>query len=85
MNHVPTIKIVRGPHLLYTGTNGLKTFGIIVENLTWSPGCAYQREYAINDHSIAKWDVKNVCVDFDISFEELLTIQAEVESLVKNQ
>jgi len=43
-------KIIGLPHLLYTGSNGHKTFGITVENLF--PEKGYASKWDINDNTL---------------------------------
>lgn len=50
-----TIKIVEGPHLLFVGANGHKTYGITVEHLGRREDVearGFSRQYPINDYSL---------------------------------
>ncbi len=44
--------IVKGLHVLYTGTNGRKTFGVIVQTLNWDPKSGYSERWPMNDWTL---------------------------------
>jgi hypothetical protein len=43
-------KITTGPHMLYTGSDGKRTYGITVEAIKSSPG--YKNVWNINAHAL---------------------------------
>ena len=74
-------KVVEGPHLLYVGGNGHKTFGITVETIgVVEPG--YSKRWPINDYSIKDPRYKDA---LGLTDEEYRQILAEMERLVVNQ
>lgn len=74
-------KVVEGPHLLYVGANGHKTFGITVETVgVVQPG--YSKTWTINDCSIKAPAYK---AKLGLSDEEYRVILAEIDRLVANQ
>jgi len=46
-DYTPIAKVIELPHLLFTGANGHKTFGIKVETINPKPG--QSKVWAIND------------------------------------
>ena len=53
-----TARVVEGPHLLFTGSNGKKTYGITVESIIYteeeSRRSGYCHRWNINDHSFQR-------------------------------
>lgn len=80
-----SLKMIRGPHLLYTGGNGFKTFGITVENLMWTEGCGYQKTYDLNDYTVSRLDPKTNASRLGMSQEDLQKVIDEVAQLREKQ
>jgi hypothetical protein len=81
-----THKLVRGPHLLFTGANGHKCYGITVRHLdeAMAKKSAYQVEFNYNDHTL----ITNPPEEFLFigeSLESIKAIQAEVKKLSEEQ
>jgi len=72
-----TVEIVKGPHLLYQGANGYKTYGITVRTLEPIDDVerkGYQRTWDLNVQSMM---IGNPYTHMDMSYEEYSKIQIE--------
>lgn len=74
------LTIIKGPHLLYTGANGLKTFGITVKNNNWSVG--YLKEFDLNDNTLLNVNEDHLCERLGISRDEVKKLRNEIEDLL---
>jgi hypothetical protein len=75
-------KIIKGPHLLFTGGNGRKTFGITVEALTHDPKSGRSRVWNVNDHTLHNPNCKDAFGLTDLEYAKLVD---EIDILVKKQ
>jgi hypothetical protein len=71
-------RIIKGPHLLYVGGNGVKTFGITVEALEHDPKSGYSKTWDENDHTIHK---PNCQYAFGLTDDEYKKLVAEIDKL----
>lgn len=72
-----TVEIVKGPHLLYQGANGYKTYGITVKTLEPFDDVernGYQRTWDLNVQSMM---IGNPYIHMGMSYEEYSKIQIE--------
>ncbi len=78
-----THTIVEGPHLLFTGGNGHKCYGITVRTLDEEDAKArgHQLKYNINDYSIAAGDLSFLGLDVSQEIE----LKSQVAKLARNQ
>lgn len=79
----PIARIIQGPHLLFTGANGRKTYGIKVKAL--DPEAVHRGfsdEWLVNDYDIQnpKWKDK-----LGLSDEEYKKLIDEINELVRKQ
>ena len=78
-------KLIQGPHLLWVGSNGRKTYGITVESTFERSEVeqkGYQRRWNENDYSILKNDIGEF---LGLTIEETETLRAEIRRLVEAQ
>ncbi len=82
MNYEVTCKMIKGPHLLWTGANGYQCFGISVENLDQeSIKSGHSDQFNLNEHTILTeigWQEK-----LGLSNEEWKKIVDEVTEMTK--
>jgi len=77
--------IIAGPHLLFTGANGVKTYGITVRSdIDEKKAGGYKQEWSINDHSIANAP-PGAGANFGLSNDAWIKLQAEVAAMVAAQ
>lgn len=80
-----TVELIKGPHLLYVGGNGLKTYGISVRILDAHRESASvegkQLEYDINDYMIANYDLRHLGLEDD----EIVALKEEMALMVEEQ
>lgn len=78
-----THRIIKGPHELFVGANGHKTYGIEVraidENRAREKG--HRVEYSINDYSIAAYNLSFL----GLSRSEEIELKTRVATLAKEQ
>jgi hypothetical protein len=69
------LEMIKTWHVLYTGANGQDTWGITVRrigNASDIEDRGYQRQYDINDYSIAS-DADRIAEQLDITIAELFS------------
>ena len=80
-----TVRIIKGPHFLFEGGNGLKTYGITVEILDEQKEVALiegkKSVYDINDYMIAYYDLRHLGLEDDA----IVALKEEMAKLVKEQ
>lgn len=74
-------KLIELPHLLYTGANGRKTFGITVESINPSPVRA--KVWNINDRTFMQADDKFIMSKIGLSEKEYQSIMDNFKSLLE--
>jgi hypothetical protein len=74
------IKIVNGPHLLFTGGNGAKMFGVTVEGTP--PGTGYKSRWDININTMRKLATAEI---FGIQQSEMDAVMTALESAHSQQ
>jgi hypothetical protein len=74
-------KIIAPPHLLFTGANGHKTYGVTVEAIKHDPTSGYSPTWNINDITFLKCpeDTKS---KLGLSDEEYSRLAAEFVALI---
>jgi hypothetical protein len=83
-----TLEMVTGPHLLWTGSNGIKTYGITVRSVRGKDEVedkGYQRQFDINDYSIARLDSVRAAEQLGVTLESFELIKSEVARLRTEQ
>jgi len=78
-------RLIQGPHLLWVGSNGRKTYGITVESTQERSEVeqkGYQRRWNENDHSIL---TKDFGTFLGMTAEEVEAMRAEIRRLVAEQ
>jgi len=80
-----TLKLIQHPHLLYTGANGRKTFGISVERLDMTKEderkSGYQFDFNINDYSFFKYQKDELMEKLGITEVEYNQLVSEFQQL----
>lgn len=76
------VRIIKGPHLLFSGLNGSKTYGITVRcdgPTSDVEARGYKREWDINDNTILNGNVRAL---LDLTDEEHDTLVREIRDLL---
>ena len=82
----PIAKIIRGPHLLFIGANGHKTYGIDVENLDpESVKSGHSATWGINDCTIMKANGLELQEKFGLTIEEVTKLKDDILRMVEEQ
>jgi hypothetical protein len=68
-------KVIEPVHLLFTGANGTKTYGITVENINWKQG--YSKTWMINDNTLLEASKNEVMGKLGLS-------ESEYESIIND-
>ena len=79
-----THTIIKGPHLLFIGTNKHRTYGITVKSLEPKSKVedrGYFREWNINNYSISKGDLSFL----GLSSSEEIELKTEILKMVREQ
>jgi hypothetical protein len=71
-NHTQIAKVIEPVHLLFTGANGTKTYGITVENINWKLG--YSKTWMINDNTLLEASKNEVMSKLGLSEPEYESI-----------
>jgi hypothetical protein len=81
-----THRLVRGPHLLFTGANKHKTYGITIRHLDEAKlkGTAYSVEYNLNDFTMLQGDPSDFLFIGE-TLDSIKAIRAEILKLSKEQ
>jgi hypothetical protein len=82
-----THKLIRGPHLLYTGGNGHKTYGITVKSIIPPNPVMTGRanhEYNLNDYTLGIHEAEEFLY-LGETLESIKAIQAEIKKLEEEQ
>ena len=73
-------KVISPPHLLFTGANGRKTFGVTVENTDPKPG--YLKTWDINDSTLLNTPKIETMRKLGLSESEYETIISQINTLL---
>lgn len=76
------LTMIKGPHLLWTGSNGLHVFGITVRSNADETKTAFRQVWNINDNQCLSKDMSS---ELGISTEEWTVIQDEIRTLKERQ
>lgn len=76
--------VIEGPHLLFTGANGHKTYGIVVKNIdSESVLRGSSNIWYINDSTILKADKELLKGKLGLTEEEYVKLIEEIQELMK--
>ena len=81
-------RIEKGPHLLYVGGNGHKTFGVTILDTEWDPvkDRAFSQRWDENDFTVANcWDDFEKADEFGMTVREMKELRAELARLAEAQ
>ena len=73
-------RIIDGPHLLFTGGDGHKTYGVTVRSMRSAEDCkarGLKQTWDVNDHVIGKADLSAL----GLSEDEAITLKNEIDGL----
>lgn len=73
-------KIIEAPHLLYTGDNGHKTYGITVEG-TEEKKTGYSHKWNINDSTLLNSDHRMVMMKLGLTDAEYVALIENIKQL----
>ncbi len=74
-NYPQIAKVIEPVHLLFTGANGTKTYGITVENVNWKQ--SYSKTWMINDNTLLEASKNEVMGKLGLS-------ESEYDSLIND-
>lgn len=78
-------RIIKGPHLLFTGANGHKTYGILVQNL--DPPEKIERDGKCHTYTINDFSILNPCYEqwLGLTGDEYNQVVEELKRLSESQ
>jgi len=74
------LNLVKGPHVIYTGSNGKETYGITVSSVTHEDG--FKATWNINDVTLLKVPKGDIMDKLGLSRVECDTLLDELKSLM---
>jgi hypothetical protein len=81
-NYTQIAKVIEPVHLLFTGANGTKTYGITVENINWKQG--YSKTWMINDNTLLEASKNEVMSKLGLSESEYESIINDLKIAIDN-
>jgi hypothetical protein len=76
-NYPQIAKVIEPVHLLFTGANGTKTYGITVENINWKQG--YSKTWMINDNTLLEASKNEVMGKLGLTESEYKSIMDDIK------
>lgn len=82
----PTHIITKGPHLLFVGSNGNKTYGITIKHLDeeYANRTGRKVEYSLNDYTLLNCD-SDAFLFLGKTIEYIENLQAEIKKMKEEQ
>jgi hypothetical protein len=81
-NYTQIAKVIEPVHLLFTGANGTKRYGITVENINWKQG--YSKTWMINDNTLLEASKSEVMSKLGLSESEYESIINDLKIAIDN-